>query len=143
MWKEGWAGERHTDRMTEKDRDKKSCWKKKRVAGASRIKAGVTGKGTGNSTAAQTATGQGQALSSPAWAAPQGTGLLGEADAGSSLPGLPGTLFCNTGSCIHRVWDQMSSPSMCHCLCHPLHLIQPGWFSLPRCPRSARSGSRE
>lgn len=79
---------------------------------------------------------------SPARAAPQGTGLLGEADAGRSRPGLPGTLFCNLRSCIHQVWDQMSSPSKCHCLWHPLHLSQPVWFSLPRCPRLARSGSR-
>lgn len=40
------------------------------------------------------------------------TGLFGEADSGSSHPGLPGTLFGNLRSCIHRVWDEMS-PQVC------------------------------
>lgn len=65
-------GETHRQGDRERQRQEKLLGKKKEWPVRREKEAGITGKGTGNSTAAQTARGQGQALPSPARAALQG-----------------------------------------------------------------------
>lgn len=103
MGREGGMGQikTHGQEKREKDRDKKSCWEKKKKNKIKKKSGWVQqeesqelqGKGTGNSTVAQAAAGQGHSCLSPSLGSSPGTrGCFGSH--GNSSGAFPGSQGC-------------------------------------------------